>query len=222
MILSKIERLKDKRRYDLFFDGEFKLRVHEEILLEFGLRAGDRVGQTTLTTLQSSEEFLCAKLKAIDILNRRIRSEKELRMMLRNKEFHPHAIDRVITHLKEMGILDDQKYARIYANHLLSRKPAGKALLRRALRMKGLNSTIISNVLQESLVEKDEVALALTAAEDLLKRRSAIRNMSDGYKRRQKIYAYLAHRGFGGEIISAVMKTLTTSESGISGSDEQE
>ncbi len=219
MILSKIERHRNNRCYNLYVDGEPLLRVHEEVLIKFGLRTGDELGDETLETLKSSEEFVLAKEKALDILNRRIRSEKELRDSLRNKEFHPHTINMVVTHLNEMGILDDKRFARTYTNHILSRKPAGKALLQRELRLKGINLSLIKEVLQETLQENNEEQLAYDAALKAMKRYHSSTKLADVKKYQQKLSAHLSRRGFSFRTIHSVLRRINTN--GPSGSPEE-
>ena len=185
------------------------LRVHEEVLVKFGLRSGDKVQRDTIDTLQSSEEFILAKHQALQILNRRLRSEKELRDMLRIREFHPHAINMVVTHLSEMGILDDEKFAKTFAHYILSRKPAGKALVQRELMLKGIERTLIDEVLAETFHEQDEEQLALTAAQKALKRYTFTRHTLDNRARQQKLSAFLSRRGFSWQTITATMRKLS-------------
>ncbi len=213
MILSKIERLRNNRCYNLYVDGKPLLRIHEEVLVKFGLRTGDEVCEDTLDTLKSSEEFVLAKEKALDILNRRVRSEKELRDSLRNKEFHPHTISMVVTHLNEMGILDDKKFAQLYTNHILSRKPSGKALLQRELRLKGINSALIKEVLQETLQENNEEQLAYSAALKAMKRSHISKNLTEVKKRQQKLSAHLSRRGFSWQTIQRVLRKISSGKS---------
>lgn len=216
MILSKIERLRNNRCYNLYVDGEPLLRIHEEVLVKFGLRTGDELGQETLDTLKTSEEFVVAKEKALGMLSRRVRSEKELRDSLRNKEFHPHTINMVVTHLNEMGILDDKNFARLYTNHILSRKPLGKALLQRELRMKGINSSLIKEVLQETLRENNEEELACNAARKLIKRLSNSTKPKDMKKQQQKIVAHLSNRGFSFSTIQSALRKISSNNSSFS------
>ncbi|MBI5215237.1 MAG: RecX family transcriptional regulator [Ignavibacteriae bacterium] len=213
MILSKIERLRNNRCYNLYVDGEPLLRVHEEVLVKFGLRTGDELEQETLETLKTSEEFVVAKEKALGMLSRRVRSEKELRDSLRNKEFHPHTINMVVTHLNEMGILDDKNFARLYTNHILSRKPSGKALLQRELRIKGISSSLIKEVLQETLQERNEEELACNAAMKVMKRLRGSSAMKDTKKRQQKIVAHLSSRGFSFSTIQSALRKISSNNS---------
>jgi regulatory protein len=49
-------------------------------------------------------------------LNRRERTEAELRWLLTGKRAHPHAIEEVLAELLEQGYLDDASYARRFAD----------------------------------------------------------------------------------------------------------
>jgi len=210
LILSKIERYKDKRRYDIYIDGEQVLRIHEEVLITYGLRTGDILSDEILDNIRSSEEFVQAKEKAIAILSRRMRSEKELWDKLRIKEFHPEIINKVIIHLRDRGFLDDTRYAMTYTNHILSRKPAGKALLQRELRLKGISQVITKDTINKRLTDGDEDELALTAAQQFLKRHQSMNNKNDDKARKQKLCSFLARRGFSWQTIYRVLRLLDT------------
>lgn len=210
MVLSKIERIRDKHLYNLYFDGQPLLRIHEEVLVKFGLRTGDSIGEETFDTLKSSEEFVLAKREALAILNRRARSEKELRDRLRNKEYHPRIISLVVTHLNEQGLLDDKQFARIFTRHILSRKPAGKALLQRELRLKGISQSLTKDILNETLQEQSEEELALAAVTKLLNRRPMTKQAHDGKGDKQRLISYLSRRGFSWQTIHSVMRKLAS------------
>jgi len=210
LILSKIERYKDKRRYDIYIDGEQVLRIHEEVLIMFGLRTGDRLNDEIIENIRTSEEFVLAKEKAIAILSRRMRSEKELRDKLRIKEFHPEIIGKVIIYLRECGFIDDTKFAMTYTNHILSRKPAGKALLQRELRLKGISQTITNDTITKRLSDGDEDELARTAAQQFLKKHQRVNTSIDEKIQRQKLTGFLARRGFSWQTIYRVLRSLNS------------
>lgn len=209
MVVTGIERQKHRpRRVNVWIDGEFAIGLHEDVLFKFGLRKGDNVDNATLESIKSAEEFHLAREKALKFMAHRLRSEKELRTKLREKEFHPNAITETINYLRERRVVDDRAFAYAFVRDLLMKKPAGKIFLRRQLTLKGVEPGIIQAVLGELVSTSDEQALATETASKLLNRYLRSRKKVDVEKQRVRIGSFLARRGFEWSTISSVLHKL--------------
>lgn len=209
MVITSIERQKRKPyRVNVYVDGKFAVGLHENVLLKYGLRKGDKLDSDTLTSIETDEEIHSAKEQALRLLSRRAYSEKELRSKLLEKEFHPKAVDRAIELLCKVGLVDDLAFARAYARDFLNRKPSGKILLRQKLRTKGINNETIQQIINELSESNDEQQLALTAAEQILKRYAKSKKKYEQNKKKQWLSANLLRRGFKWSEINSVLKIL--------------
>jgi regulatory protein len=221
MIITKIERQKRHRhKVNIYLDDEFALGIHDDVLLKFGLRKGDTIDQQTLETIQLSEEFNLAKEKALKLIGYRARSEKEIRIKLREQQYHPGTITNVIEHLKKLGLIDDKKFARAFVNDTIMRKPAGKTKLSYQLRLKGIDKATINDVLRETYRNTDEEELALEAAKKLLLHFRSSKKTTKSDKLQQRIVGYLSRQGFGWATINAVLRKLFKDESSINSGEE--
>ena len=209
MIVTKIERQKrDPHRFSIYLDGEFALGVHANVLVKFGLRKGDDLDSEAIKSIQSTEELSLARRKALQLINYRMRTEKELRTKLMEKEFNPEVITIAIEQLRSMGIVDDEKFARAYVHDAHLRKPAGRRLLLQQLRLKGVQAQIIQQVLDEQTNATGEKELALQAAKKIMKRIRLSRRRIAVEKQQQRVAQFLARRGFGWDTISPVIRKL--------------
>ena len=209
MTITKIERQKrNPRRVNVYLDGEFAFGLHENVLVKFGLRKGDTLDKPFLDKIQLDEEHHLAKEKALRLLGHHARSEKELRDKLREKEFHPDAIDSAIESMRQLGLVNDLAYARAYAHDALMKKPSGTILLQQKLRLKGIDRNTIQSVLTEVGETNDEQSLALTAARQILKRYEKSKKHLDPLKKKQLVTANLARRGFNWQIIASTFHIL--------------
>ena len=209
MIVTKIERQKrDPHRFSIYIDGEFTFGVHEDVLVRFGLRKGDALGNETIKSIQSSEELSLARQKALRLIHYRLRSEQELRTRLLEQEFDPGTVTHAIEQLRSIGIVDDEKFARAYVHDIHLRKPAGRRLVLQLLRLKGVPQGIIRKILDEPADGASEQDLALEAAKKVLKRISGSRKTIERQKQQQRVARFLARRGFGWETISPVLRKL--------------
>lgn len=209
MVVTNIERQKRRpKRVNVYIDGEFAVGLHEDVLFKFGLRKGDNVDRKTLVTIESAEESHLAKEKALRFIGYRLRSEKELRSKLRERQFHPQVIEDTVRYLRENRFLDDEAFARSFVKDALLRKPTGRLLLKRQLRLKGIETGMIEEVLDELVPQRDEDTLANEAASTLLKRFRASRKEVDRDKQRARLASFLARRGFGWPTIHGVLNRL--------------
>lgn len=209
MIVTKIERQKrNPSRFNLYLDGEFAFGVHRDVLAAYGIRTGDDLSDTITSRMKTSEELNLAEEAAIRLLSHRRRSEHEILIKLREKEFPPPAIEQVIANLRTRGLLDDLAFAKTYIHDRELKKPTGQRLLERELRLRGVPGELIEHALREALPESGQEAIAKKAAMQALRRHSLKRIPGDTAKQRQKIAQTLTRRGFPWEIVSKILKGL--------------
>jgi regulatory protein len=207
MIITSIERQKkNPKRVNIFCDDEFAAGIHEDVLMKFRLRKGDTLDEEQLRQLQSAEELNLAKQKAFRFMSYRQRSEKELRAKLLEHEFHPSIIEEVTSSLKQTGMLNDRVFAEAYVHDLLMKKPSGGTLIRRQLRLKGIENRIIEDVLKEQLDSETQTSLAREAAKKHMRRYGIARKKHDRLKQQKRLADFLARRGFTWETVAATVK----------------
>jgi regulatory protein len=98
-------------------------------------------------------------------LNRRERTESELRAHLEAREQTDAGVQAAIADLTELGYLDDARYARLFAQDKRNLEQWGAERIRRALRERGVDRDLVEQALQaeEPELELDR-ALALLRA----------------------------------------------------------
>ncbi len=142
---------------------------------------------------------------AVQVLTKRAKSSGELRRKLREYRYDSEAIEWSITRLTELGVLNDEEYARAVVRSQLSRKPAGRRLLAGKRREKGIDQVTTDLVLDEMLEDRDTIADARKLAQQ------AARSISDRHERDvrvRRISGRLARRGFDFDVIRRVVDEL--------------
>ena len=214
MVITKIERQKRSRnRVNVYIDGEFTAGLDDDVLVKFGLRKGDTIDKETFSSIVSSEEIHRARNTALQFIGYRMRSEKEVKTKLTEKEFPPDIIDMTIQRLREQNILNDKTFAEAFVKQQLMLKPAGKTFFRQRLRMKGIDKNLIDDVLSEYVSSSHEDELAFAAADKLLRQYRNSRKSIDDKKLRARIASFLARRGFAWSSISPTLKQLFNQKS---------
>jgi len=86
---------------------------------------------------------------AYAFLNRRERTEAEVRARLERAELHADEIEAVISELLEFGYLDDARYARVFTEDKRTLEAWGNERIARALRERGVERELIEAALSE-------------------------------------------------------------------------
>lgn len=158
---------------------------------------------------------------AARFLEVRSRSVAEVRRRLGGAGYRPDLVDGAIARMTELGMLDDEAFARTWVESRDRARPRGERAIREELRLKGIDRETIDLV----LMERRDRALALngavgdddvepisadrTAAERLLaKNARALARVADPRKRRQRAYALLARHGFDPETCRDVAASM--------------
>jgi len=184
-----------------------RVNVYLNDVFAFGLAAlaaaNLRVGMTLtddeIAALRLADEVERAREKALNYLSYRPRSEAELQSHLLKSDFAETTVDEVLCRLREVGLVDDEAFARYWVDNRARFRPRGKRMLVQELRQKG----VASNVIETALAEYDEVAAAQHVAEEQARRLAHL--PPEVFRRR--FWDRLMRRGFSPDIIQELLAT---------------
>ncbi|HEY4634850.1 MAG TPA: regulatory protein RecX [Candidatus Limnocylindrales bacterium] len=138
---------------------------------------------------------------AARFLEARSRSVAEVRRRLTGAGYRPDLVDGAIGRMTELGMLDDEAFARAWVESRDRARPRGERAIREELRQKGIDREIIDLVLEERHGSSGDTVPDLVAAERLLARHArALARVVDPRQRRQRAYALLARNGFDPDV----------------------
>jgi regulatory protein len=140
--------------------------------------------------------------RALRFLAYRPRSEAELRARLARAGFSPQEIEGVLAKLRGLKLLDDEAFARSFARDRIENRGYGPLRVERELRFKGVEKTVIAEVLKESFDRERDNARARAIVE----RRFRGQDLKD-LKTARRAVAYLRRRGYRDAMIAEVLKT---------------
>ena len=142
-----------------------------------------------------------AKSAALKFLSARPRSVSEMVKKLKSKKYAASVIETTVEFLKQRGFLDDEKFAKLFANSLVDSRPAGARKLRFDLKQKGVPESVIESTMA-GLKDYDEVRMA---RELVLKRFRLMTGVSEETKKR-RVFGFLQRRGFSSDVIFKALK----------------
>ena len=193
--------IKSKERVSIFIDGAYHFSVHLDVLIDYGLSVGSEVSEALLEEIQSKDELKKAYAKGIDIVSRRLHTEKEIRDKLKLKEYAPLTINKTIEKLMEYGYVNDE----IFLEHYLSFKGVtqGPRKLKYDLKRKGISEVLIDNALES--IQDDEYSRCLNVAKSRLSSISDTLEMSKKYTR---LAGFLQRKGYSFGVTKEVLRDL--------------
>ena len=204
-IVTGLEPVKRKKGwFELIVKGKPPFYIDEEIVYKNSLKIGEILSESRLKSIKEDADKAWLKYRALQILSRRMVSEKELRRKLAG-ERKPSAIrDEVLSQLKQYGYIDDLKYASSYIRSQISRGGKSRLYLKNKLYEKGINADTIESALGAELSGYDEDSIALELARKKLKSLKP----EPALKTKQKLAAFLRSKGFSWDSINKAVATL--------------
>jgi len=150
---------------------------------------------------------------AARFLEPRARSVTEVRRRLTGAGYRIDLVDGAITRMLDLGMLDDEAFARAWIESRDRARPRSERAMRQELGLKGVDRATVDLVLGERReavagVPSDDgepVSADQAAAERLIARNArTLARIADPRKRRQRAYALLARNGFDPEVCRTV------------------
>ena len=139
----------------VFSDGK-SIFLERDYAAEEGIKAGLSLSGEEISDLLKESEYRRAKSRALWFLDRADRTERVLKEKIVSGGISKEAAERAVVRLKELGLVDDLRFAENAYAHLLEQNVSKRAAYQK-LYGKGVPSDIIKQVLAED-TETDEVS----------------------------------------------------------------
>ena len=150
------------------------------------------------------EELKKARKTAIKYLAYRDRSRSEISCHLAEKKISPETVEKTLAYLEKNRYIDDPRFALQFGRSRIENKRIGKLRLRRELRNKGLDDSLIDKTLNFLYAEHDESEIALACA----KKKLASFGSADTKKKRGRLARFLERQGYPVSITYQVVNRL--------------
>jgi regulatory protein len=197
---------KDQKNVAVHFDNDEVIFLSVDVFLKSSLKRDDEVPDDRLSSIIRENRLFHIKQRAFRFLARRLHSTSELRTKLLQKGYDRNLIDVVLDDLKLNKYLDDTEFARMFVDEKIKIKLWGEKKLRAELIKKGINSNILSNVLNEAISDEDNLKNAFMTAEK--KYRALLNRGLNKENIKNKLITFLSSRGFNYDVIKEVCGRL--------------
>lgn len=147
MIITAVEQRK-KSMTALFIDGEYAVSIDTVTFASSGKKIGSEITDEELYDLIENSKFNRAKEKALYLIEYRSRTKRELLDKLVH-EFGENASMLAVERLEQLGLVNDEAYAREYAENLLFKKKFSRERASFEMTKKGIDKYLIEDILDE-------------------------------------------------------------------------
>ena len=179
-------------------DGNI-LRVTEEELLRFSLRAGLELDGQMLEALHASARKSAVRAEAANIIGGRPLSKRELTRRLVRKGADAEDAGAAADWLEDIGAVNDREYAALLVRHYAG-KGYGRARIREEMRRRGVDRELWDEALEE-LPDQAETL-------DRLIQKKCRGDLSDRREVR-RVSESLMRRGFSWSEVKAALRRYT-------------
>ena len=142
-----------------------------------------------------------ARTILLDQLTGRARSRKELSDKLRSKDVPEDLATRLLDRFEEVGLVDDEAFARSWVAGRQSAKGLARRALAQELRRKGVDDEVAREALDELEPEQEE-----QAARTLVRKKLRSLSRVDDVTATRRLVGMLARKGYGSGMAFAVVR----------------
>ena len=186
----------NKTRANVYVDGEFCCALEMLTVMKLGLKIGQTVTESRLKEASADSERSVAFDKAANYLARGAKTVRQMRDYLAKRGYDPDVVEYVVAKVRDYRYLDDEAYARTYAE--LNSSAKGARRIRQELISKGISPSLADRF----SAEDGDSALANAS------------RLADKYMRSkprdlavlQRLQRYLLSRGYDFDVVNAVVR----------------
>ena len=199
MRIERIEASKHKRgRVLVFLEDGACLKITEQELLDFGLRAGDDLNEATLAKLKEAAGVSNVKATAADIIGKRAMSRAALEKKLKEKGASEADARYAAEWLEAIGAINDADYAALLVRHY-GEMGYGPARVREKLYEKGLPRELWDDALDQLPEGGDQIDRFL---------QGKLRGRTPDEKEKKRLTDALLRRGYSWGDVRAAWNRL--------------
>lgn len=147
MLVTAIEPCR-KSMSSLYIDGEFAMKLDTMTLLKNNIKPGVEITDEKLRNIIEESDTNRAKERALYLVTYRDHSKKELTDKIK-RTCSQQAAEQAAKQMEELGLVDDESFARKYANELLQKKHMSPRGIEYKLKEKGISNELITIIKEE-------------------------------------------------------------------------
>ncbi|MEE9552695.1 MAG: RecX family transcriptional regulator [candidate division Zixibacteria bacterium] len=210
LIIAGIAPVKRKKGwFELDTRSKPPFLIDEETVIKSGLVVGGVISEAKWKRIKDEADLAWLKYRGMQVLSRRMISERDLRRKLSVEQKSPALLDQAMALMKRYGFYDDSKYAAAFVRSQMARGVKSKLYLKKKLWEKGIGEEFAKQAMASEIAEFDEIS-AVTALAG--KKYRSLKNLPPD-KARSRLINFLRGKGFVWDVIKeAADKAISEKE----------
>jgi regulatory protein len=203
-ITKVTEQRRRPNRRNVHLDGVFAFGCNVNVIARFRLREGMALNEEQVLAILEGEVRQECFDHALRFLQMRFHSRSQLIQKLNRREYGPAIVLSVADQLKELGYLDDERFARAKAASAAGRKKQGRRRAKIELMKAGIRGSMAETALDHVYGRTDSTAIA----RELAQQQSARLSKLDPAIARRRLTGMLQRRGFDFATIAPLVREI--------------
>lgn len=143
-------------RYKVYLDNGVDIVLYEDVILKYNLLISKDISDDNINEIREYNLECDCYYVGLNSIKSRIKTEYQLRELLKKREYPSKYIDMAIDRLKKEGYVNDRVFTRSYINNQLITTNHGPLRIEKDLLKLGVDSSIIDSEIS-LFSEEDEV-----------------------------------------------------------------
>ena len=208
MYINKYKKI-GKNKYKVYLERQ-ELSLYEDIILKYDLLLKKDITLEELDKIVKDNREYEAYDNALNYIETRMRSKKELKTYLKRKEYDDKLIKKILTKIEELGLLDETSYIKAYINDKITLSNDGPYKIKRNLLEQDFKEEDIDNYLYsiDEEIWKEKI-------NKLIDKKKSIMQNKSYYMFINKIKEYLFNLGYDNEQIDDYLSKIEYSSNAL-------
>lgn len=207
MKIEKLKKLKNNK-YKILLDNGDSIVTYDEVIINNMLFDGKNLDTKLLSEISINNDYYDVYYKVVKMISTRFRSEHEIIDYLNKNEVSKNVQNKVLTNLKNNGLINDSNFAKYYANDAIHLKKNGPVKIEDDLRKLGIKDSIISEVIKNLDYEVIHDNLI-----SIVDKKNRLNKSNSLYVLKNKLTQELLKLGYRSDDIKSALNKLKTDDS---------
>lgn len=206
----KIDKIKKTgSKYKIIFDDDSVLKTYDDVIINNGLLYNKNIDSDVLNKLNIDTNYYDIYYKTVNYITKKLRSEKEINLFIDKNNVNEKDKREVINKLKEIGLINDNNFARAYISDRINLSNDGPYKIKKEL----LEHNISEEIIDEHIFKIDSNFLEEKLRKLVMKK--VTNTKYSGYVLKQKIINDFGNLGYSKEMISEIFDKLEVNKTSL-------
>jgi regulatory protein len=193
-------------KYKVYVDDEV-YKLYDDIIVKYGLTMKSSISKEELDKVLEENDKLSSYYESIKYISRKMRSTKEIKEYLRNKDISEDVINETVNKLKENNFLNDDLYLKAYVTDRLNLSNDGPNKIKKNLIKLG----IFENKINEYLSNIDE-EIYIDRIKSYADKKIKVNHTNSGIMLKAKLQQDLVNLGYDRSMVISIPSSYSIND----------